>query len=115
MHMPAPRNRVDVVDRLRKRPAMAAEDEHTVLALAIRVIGRRGDDARATLLRVCMMRVDITYHYHQRMRARLLSLGRPIGAFSLNRHNRCIGCGAEYELAAMIADPQSFAKAKSRA
>jgi hypothetical protein len=55
----APSRRIDIRDRLRKLPEATGEILHSILALAIRIVGRRAYDLGAVLDRARAVLIDI--------------------------------------------------------
>src|SRR5947209_1517777 len=61
--------RLEIGDRLGERPAVAAGVLGRVLPLAVRVVGRRTEDARAPQHRAAVVQIDVFDAHHDRVRA----------------------------------------------
>src|SRR6185312_15055354 len=67
----APGHGIDVGDRLRESPPTTREVFDGVLALAVRMVGRRSHDLGAVLDRTRAMPVDILNPHHRSVRYRI--------------------------------------------
>src|SRR6266540_3107974 len=107
---PSPGRRIDVGDRLRERPAVAAEVLGVVLPLAVRVVGRCIEDLGAGPGCPVVVTVRVLDPYEHGMRP---TVGLGSSAVAEFDDDQC--AVTEDELCAVVSDAQPLAEAEGLA